>query len=192
MPTATATNLVGKQAALTARLHSFGTVLVAFSGGVDSAYLVVAALDALGRDNVLAVLGVSASIAHGVHERARRLAADFGVPFREVATHELDDADYVANRGDRCFHCKLELWNRLVPYAREAGLAAIADGTILDDLGEHRPGKAAGTRAGVVSPLAECGFTKRDVREAARRGEFPAGMRPRRPALHRDSRLASR
>lgn len=189
MPAAAlATTLAAKQAALAAQLKSLGTLLVAFSGGVDSAYLAVAAVDALGRDNVRAVLGVSASLARDVHERARQLAADFAVPFREIETHELDDANYVANRGDRCFHCKQELWNRLVPYARKAGLAAVADGTILDDLGEHRPGKGAGSRAGVVSPLAECGFTKRDVREAARARGIPIWDAPATPCLA--SRLA--
>jgi uncharacterized protein len=183
-----ATTLAAKQAALSALLKSFGTVLVAFSGGVDSTFLAVAAVDALGKDNVRAVLGVSASLAHDVHERARQLAADFAVPFREIATHELDDANYVANRGDRCFYCKQELWSRLVPYALKAGLGTVVDGTILDDLGEHRPGRSAGASAGVVSPLAECGFTKRDVRDAARERGIPIWDAPAAPCLA--SRLA--
>lgn len=177
-----------KQRALTAWLQARGSVLVGFSGGVDSAYLVVTARDALGAANVLAVLGVSAAVPRDVHARARRLADEFGVPFREVATHELDDVDYVANRGDRCYFCKRELWHRLVPIAHESGLAVIADGTIADDVHEHRPGHAAGVNAGVESPLAECGFTKSDVRHLARTRGIPLWDAPASPCLA--SRLA--
>lgn len=181
-------SLVPKQRALAAWLRERGSVLVGFSGGVDSAYLAVTAADTLGPSNVLAVLGVSGAVPHDVHERARRLADEFGVPFREVATHELDDADYVANRGDRCYFCKRELWQRLVPIAHESGLATIVDGTIADDLHEHRPGHAAGVNAGVESPLAECGFTKFDVRAAARARGIPLWDAPASPCLA--SRLA--
>jgi uncharacterized protein len=177
-----------KQRALAAWFRKRGSVLIGFSGGVDSAYLAVAAVDTLGASNVLAVLGVSGAVPLDVHDRARRLADDFGVPFREVATHELDDADYVANRGDRCYFCKRELWHRLVPIAHESGLATIADGTIAEDLQEHRPGHGAGVNAGVDSPLAECGFTKFDVRSAARARGIPLWDAPASPCLA--SRLA--
>jgi uncharacterized protein len=181
-------SLAEKQAALAARIGAYESLLVAFSGGVDSALLAVTALDVLGPARMLAVLGVSASMARDVHARARMLAGVFGVPFREVETHELDDGDYVANRGDRCFHCKQELWRRLVPIARESGFAVVADGTIAEDLHEHRPGGAAGARAGIVSPLAECGFTKHDVRAAARARGIPIWDAPAAPCLA--SRLA--
>ena len=177
-----------KERALAAWFRARGSVLVGFSGGVDSAYLAVTAADSLGAANVLAVLGVSGAVARDVHERARRLADEFGVPLREIATHELDDADYVANRGDRCYFCKQELWHRLVPIAHESGLATIVDGTIADDLHEHRPGHAAGVTAGVRSPLAECGFTKSDVRRAARARGIPLWDAPASPCLA--SRLA--
>jgi uncharacterized protein len=165
--------LASKRAALTEWLEMRGSVLVGFSGGVDSAFLAVAATQTLGATNVVAALGVSASLAPELHERARRIASEFGVTLREVTTHELDDADYIANRGDRCFFCKQELWHRLAPVARDAGINTIADGTIADDLAEHRPGARAGSRAGVVSPLAECGFTKGDVRQSAREMGIP-------------------
>ena len=145
--------------------------------------LAVFAVDVLGSSNVLAVLGVSASLAADVHARATELAEQFGVPFREIETHELSDPDYIANRGDRCFHCKQELWNRLVPIARDAGYKCVVDGTIVDDLTEHRPGMKAGRRAGIESPLAECGFTKADVRAAARERGIPIWDAPAAPCL---------
>jgi uncharacterized protein len=185
----TLTGLSAKQAALAKWLSARGSVLVGFSGGVDSALLAVTATDVLGAPNVLAVLGVSASLASNVHDRAAQLARQFGLRFREIETHELDDTNYTANRGDRCFHCKRELWNRLLPIAREEGMNVVVDGTIADDLSEHRPGMAAGTSAGVESPLAACGFTKADVRAAARERGIPIWDAPAAPCL--SSRVVS-
>lgn len=172
-----------KQENLAAWLVDRGSVLVGFSGGVDSAFLAVTAVDVLGPSSVLAVLGVSASLSRDVHDRAAQLVRQFGVPFREVPTNELDDADYIANRSDRCFHCKKELWARLIPIARSGGFGVVADGTIADDLVEHRPGMAAGRNAGVESPLAACGFTKADVRAAARERGIPIWNAPAAPCL---------
>lgn len=172
-----------KEDALGAWLRDRGSVLVGFSGGVDSALLSVIAREVLGPQHVLAVLGVSASLARDIHDRAALIAKQFGVPFREVATHELNDLDYIANRGDRCFYCKAELWRQLVPIAAELGFASVLDGTIADDLAEHRPGFHAGQRAGVASPLAECGFTKGDVRVAARARGIPIWNAPAAPCL---------
>lgn len=175
--------LSAKQANLAAWLSARGSVLVGFSGGVDSAFLAVTAVDVLGPHNMLAVLGVSGSLARDIRDRAGLLARQFGVPLREIATNELSDADYVANRGDRCFYCKRELWNRLTPVARETGFAWVVDGTITDDLREHRPGRAAGAAAGVQSPLAECGFAKDDVRASARDRGIPLWDAPSAPCL---------
>lgn len=175
--------LVAKERSLIAALGRHRSLLVAFSGGVDSAYLAVAARVALGADRVLAVLGVSAAVPLDVRERAPRIAAQFEIPFREVATHELDDTGYAANQGNRCFYCKRELWTQLSQLARDAGFAAVADGTIIEDLAEHRPGRAAGAAAGIVSPLAACGFNKTDVRAAARARGIPIWDAPASPCL---------
>lgn len=186
---AVVSTLDAKLRALRAWCAARGSLLVGFSGGIDSAFLAVTATDAIGGDNVLAVLGVSASLSTELHERAHMLAATFGVRFREITTRELDDANYVANRGDRCFHCKRELWDRLASLARAEGLATVVDGTIADDFAEHRPGAAAGARAGVESPLAKCGFTKADVRAAAHARGLPNWNAPAAPCLA--SRLAT-
>src|SRR5207237_10885440 len=116
---------------------------------------------------------------------ARSVAERFHVPLLELDTHELDDPSYVANPTNRCFFCKTELWRRLVPEARARGLAVVCDGTNADDLGEHRPGYAAGAAAGVRSPPAEAGFTKAAVRAARPRlgppiRDAPAAPCPRR------------
>ncbi len=158
-------------------------MLVAFSGGVDSAVVAVTARRMLGRDRVLAVLGVSPSLSNVLHERARAIAAEFDLPLREIATDELADPGYVANAPSRCYFCKRELWSRLAAVADAERLAVVADGTNADDLDEHRPGgRAAGARS-VVSPLAEAGLTKVAVRTVARALGLPNWDAPAAPCL---------
>jgi uncharacterized protein len=175
--------------ALVSGLRSLRSVAVAFSGGVDSAFLAVTALDVLGPDRMTAMLGVSESLSAELGERAHHIASMYGVPLLEVNTRELERGDYVANRGDRCFHCKQELWSVLVPIAAAHGFACVADGTITDDVHEHRPGARAGARAGIISPLAHAGFSKADVRAAARDRGLPVWDAPAAPCLA--SRLAT-
>jgi pyridinium-3,5-biscarboxylic acid mononucleotide sulfurtransferase len=168
---------------LRATVRRFGSALVGFSGGVDSALLAVVLRQELGPTRMLAAVGRSPALAADQGEAALTLAVRFDVPLVEVATHELEDPRYSANPTNRCFFCKTELWARLGELARERGLAVVCDGTNADDLGEHRPGAAAGMRAGVRSPLAEAGFTKADVRGAARELGLPNWSAPAAPCL---------
>src|SRR5947209_18436228 len=169
-------------------VRTFPSALVGYSGGVDSALLAVVLRQELGRERMLAAVGRSASYPAAQWAAARAVAERFGVPLVEFDTHELDDPSYLANPTNRCFFCKTELWRRLVPEARARGLAVVCDGTNADDLGEHRPGYAAGVAAGVRSPLAEAGFTKADVRGAARELGLPVWAAPAAPCL--SSRVA--
>lgn len=176
-------SVVSARPRLEALLASFPSVLVGYSGGVDSGLVAVTARRVLGRDRVLAVTGTSASLPETQRAQAREIAGRFDVPWREEPTGELADPDYVANRPDRCYFCKRELWTRLSMVARARGLAAVADGTNVDDLGEHRPGVRAAGEFRIRSPLAESGLTKSDVRELARALEIPTWDAPAAPCL---------
>lgn len=175
-------------AALRTLVQSFPSTLLGYSGGVDSALLAVVLRQELGRERLVAAIGRSASYPVAQWATARAVAERFDVLLVELETHELEDPNYLANPTNRCFYCKTELWSRLVPAARERGLAVVCDGTNADDLREHRPGHAAGTAVGVRSPLAEAGFTKTDVRRAARALGIPIWDAPAAPCL--SSRVA--
>jgi len=169
--------------ALRALIRTYPSVLLGYSGGVDSALLAVVLRQELGRDRMLAAIGRSDSYPEAQWQTAINVARRFDIPLIEIATHELEDANYLANPTNRCFYCKTELWNRLVPLARERGLAVVCDGTNADDLHEHRPGKAAGAQAGVRSPLAEAGLTKAEIRAASRELGLPTWEAPAAPCL---------
>jgi len=154
--------------ALRALVRTFPSALVGYSGGVDSACLAVVLRQELGRERMLAVIGRSASYPHAQWQAARNAADQFDIPLLEVDTFELDDPAYAANPTNRCFFCKRELWSRLTEVARTRGFAVVCDGTIADDLLEHRPGRAAGEQADIRSPLVEVGMNKEDVRGVAR------------------------
>lgn len=160
-----------------------GSVLVGFSGGVDSAYLACVALEAVGADRSLAVIGRSASYPAVQWEKARAVADRFGIPVLEVDTDELADPRYAANPTNRCYFCKHELWSRLTPIARERGLAVVVDGTNADDRQDHRPGARAAAEQGVRSPLAELGFTKAQIRAASAARGIPTWDQPASPCL---------
>lgn len=154
-------------ARLRAELAAHGNVVVAFSGGADSAFLAWMAHDVLGRERALAATAVSPSLAGFEHDDCRRLAAEWGLHHVEVETFEMQNAAYRANDGDRCFHCKSALMDALEPIARERD-AVVVLGVNLDDLGDHRPGQVAARERGARFPLVDAGFTKAAVREASR------------------------
>jgi uncharacterized protein len=150
---------------------------------VDSALVAVVARRVLGRDRALAALGVSESLPRVQREQAVAIARQFDLNLIEIETGELRNPNYVANAPDRCYHCKSELWAKLTAAARERGVEVVADGTNLDDLGEHRPGLKAQKLWGVRSPLVEAGYAKARVREEARRLEIPIWNAPAAPCL---------
>lgn len=158
-------------------LAGHGAVVVAYSGGVDSSYLLAVAAEVLG-DRAVAATAVSPSLAATERAQAAELAADLGVRHIEVATDEAERAAYRRNDADRCFHCKTALFDVLEPIAARLAGATIAVGTVTDDLGDHRPGQRAAAERGVVTPLADAGLAKADVRELSRRRGLPTWDKP--------------
>lgn len=154
-----------------------GSALVAYSGGVDSALLAKAAHDALG-DRAVAVTAVSASLAPAELDGARELAAQIGIDHLLESSTETALPQYLANDGERCYHCKTELYSICRRIATDRGLAVIVNGLNTDDLSDHRPGSRAADEAGVGSPFVEFGFDKEAIREHSRRLGLPTADKP--------------
>src|SRR5437773_1469054 len=154
-------------------VRSYPSVLLGYSGGVDSAFLAVVLRLELGRGRMLAAIGRSPSYPDAQWRTARDVAEQFDIPLLEIETHELEDANYLANPTNRCFYCKTELWTRLVPLAREPGLEDVCAGTNADDLGEHRTRRPAIVVAADRLPLAQGGCAKAEIRSASQELGLP-------------------
>lgn len=168
---------------LQARLAELGPCLVAFSAGVDSTFLLKVAVDTLGRDAVLAVTARSASLTEEELQDAERLASQIGARLRLVETHELEDAEYRANTGTRCYICKRTLFTAMRDIARDAGARHLLYGAIVDDLADDRPGHRAAQEFQVLSPLQEAGLTKAEIRELSRELGLPTWDKPQMACL---------
>jgi pyridinium-3,5-biscarboxylic acid mononucleotide sulfurtransferase len=169
--------LAAKEAHLHARLEEFESLLIAYSGGVDSAFLALAASRVLpGR--LLCVTADSPSYPRRHRELAARIARDFQLPHEFIETSEMERPEYRANPANRCYYCKTELYEHLSELATARGFAVIADGSNADDRGDYRPGRQAAREFGVKSPLDDAGLTKAEIRELSRRAGLPTWDEP--------------
>jgi len=171
-----------KLLALEARLKQLGSLMVAYSGGVDSAFLAATAHRVLG-SKMLAVLADSPSLARRDMEQASTFAHELGMPLQVVETEELDKPEYARNDANRCFHCKDELFASMKTLAIKLGFASIAYGMNTDDKADYRPGQRAAEEHAVLAPLAEVGLTKLEVRALAKAAGYTLWDRPAAPCL---------
>ncbi len=178
----TALDTAAKMQALEARLEQLGRLMVAYSGGVDSAFLAGAAHRVLG-DKMLAVLADSASLARRDLEQACAFAQSLGMPLQVVETQELDKPEYARNDANRCFHCKDELFATMKGLGSKLGFQSIAYGMNADDTKDYRPGQRAAKEHEVLAPLAEVGLTKLEVRALAKAAGYSLWDRPAAPCL---------
>jgi len=178
---------VAKEDHLRRLFREIGSVVIAYSGGVDSTYVAYIANAEL-KDKAVCVTGDSASLPNYQREELKRLASDFGFNHQMLLTQELEDPNYLANNSNRCYYCKDELYSRLEPIADEQGIHTIVDGSTVDDLQDYRPGRQAAKQHRVRSPLIEVGLTKSEVRELSRNAGLPTWDKPASPCL--SSRIA--
>jgi uncharacterized protein len=166
-----------KERQLRVLVRSYDSLIVAFSGGADSAYLAYIANIELG-DRAIAVTGDSGSYPTFQRELADRLTSQFGIHHEIIFTKEFEDSNYTSNPPNRCYYCKSELYTKLDDLRRSRGFAIICDGSNADDVGDYRPGRQAAREIGVRSPLEECRLTKAEIRELSRRAGLPTWNEP--------------
>jgi uncharacterized protein len=176
-----------KEQQLRRLLRELQSVLIAYSGGVDSTYLALVATQELG-PAALCVMGISPSVARSQREEAEQLARDFNFNYVAIETAELDDPNYQANPTNRCYFCKSELYGKLAPFAKEKKIEFILDGANLDDTADFRPGRQAAAENNVRSLLIEAGLSKAEIRELSRKQGLPTWDKPASPCL--SSRIA--
>ena len=174
--------LLNKRVDLVDILSKMDRVIIAYSGGVDSAFLAAVANEVLG-NNALSVTAVSPSLAPSELEEAQSLAQDLGLNYRTINTNEIDREDYSANNPDRCFFCKDELYSHLIKFCGEENYSFVVNGTNVDDLGDYRPGLDAATQYGVRSPLVEANLEKNDIRVLSREMGLPTWDKPAQACL---------
>ncbi|MBW8035691.1 MAG: ATP-dependent sacrificial sulfur transferase LarE [Planctomycetes bacterium] len=183
MPSIGLVDIQEKYNSLKEYLLSCQKVLIAYSGGVDSVFLLKVATDTLGPQNVIACLGTSPSLGKSQHAQALEMAEIIGAPLREIPVTELDDPNYSANKADRCFHCKSHLYGIFTKIAKQEGIEHVLCGANLDDKDDYRPGNRAAEVFKVKSPLIDAGLTKNDIRQLSKELNLKTADLPAAPCL---------